>query len=65
MTGLTPETKKLMNEYSWPGNVRQLESAIERAILLSEGDLITAGRLTDGSTSGSWTSIGRRVQTAG
>jgi DNA-binding NtrC family response regulator len=42
VTGLTPETKKLMNEYSWPGNVRQLESAIERAILLSEGDLITA-----------------------
>src|ERR687890_1600071 len=42
VTGLTPETKKLMNEYTWPGNVRQLESAIERAILLSEGDLITA-----------------------
>jgi len=42
VTGLTTETKKLMNEYSWPGNVRQLESAIERAILLSEGDLITA-----------------------
>jgi DNA-binding NtrC family response regulator len=42
VSGLTPETKKLMNEYSWPGNVRQLESAIERAILLSEGDLITA-----------------------
>ncbi|HJT29318.1 MAG TPA: sigma-54 dependent transcriptional regulator [Pyrinomonadaceae bacterium] len=41
ITGLDPETKKLMNEYSWPGNVRQLESAIERAILLSEGDLIT------------------------
>ncbi len=39
--GLTPETKKLMVEYSWPGNVRQLESAIERAILLCEGDLIT------------------------
>ena len=41
VTGLTPETKKLMNEYGWPGNVRQLESAIERALLLSEGDLIT------------------------
>jgi len=41
VSGLTPETKKLMNEYGWPGNVRQLESAIERAILLSEGDLIT------------------------
>src|SRR5687768_15960617 len=30
-----------MVEYSWPGNVRQLESAIERAILLCEGDEIT------------------------
>ena len=41
ITGLTPETKKLMVDYSWPGNVRQLESAIERAILLAEGDKIT------------------------
>jgi DNA-binding NtrC family response regulator len=39
--GLTPETRKMMLDYSWPGNVRQLESAIERAILLCEGDLIT------------------------
>jgi DNA-binding NtrC family response regulator len=28
-------------DYWWPGNVRQLESAIERAILLCEGDAIT------------------------
>ena len=41
ITGLTPETRKLMVDYSWPGNVRQLESAIERAILLAEGDKIT------------------------
>jgi DNA-binding NtrC family response regulator len=39
--GLTSETKKLMLDYGWPGNVRQLESAIERAILLCESDLIT------------------------
>jgi DNA-binding NtrC family response regulator len=39
--GLTSETRKLMQDYSWPGNVRQLESAIERAILLCEGDQIT------------------------
>ncbi|MCI0665161.1 MAG: sigma-54 dependent transcriptional regulator [Acidobacteria bacterium] len=37
-----PESKKLILEYSWPGNVRQLESAIERALLLAEGDEITA-----------------------
>jgi DNA-binding NtrC family response regulator len=39
--GLTPDTRRMMMDYSWPGNVRQLESAIERAILLCEGDLIT------------------------
>ncbi len=39
--GFTTETKKLLLDYAWPGNVRQLESAIERAILLCEGDLIT------------------------
>jgi len=41
VSGLTAETRKLMIDYSWPGNVRQLESAIERAILLCEGDQIT------------------------
>lgn len=41
VTGLTAETRKVMMDYSWPGNVRQLESAIERAILLCEGDQIT------------------------
>src|SRR5438093_3313061 len=39
--GLTPETRRMMHDYAWPGNVRQLESAIERAILLCEGDMIT------------------------
>src|SRR5207237_6665296 len=39
--GLTTETKRMMNDYGWPGNVRQLESAIVRAILLCEGDMIT------------------------
>src|SRR5437667_11689529 len=39
--GLMPETKRILHDYGWPGNVRQLESAIERAILLCEGDLIS------------------------
>src|SRR4029078_8537088 len=39
--GLTTETKRILYDYGWPGNVRQLESAIERAILLCEGDMIT------------------------
>jgi DNA-binding NtrC family response regulator len=35
--GLDSDTRKLMLNYSWPGNVRQLESAI----LLCEGEFIT------------------------
>lgn len=38
------DAKKALEEYHWPGNVRQLESVIERAILMSESDTIT---LTD------------------
>ncbi len=38
--GLTPGARNLIMGYAWPGNVRQLESAIERAILLCEGDEI-------------------------
>jgi DNA-binding NtrC family response regulator len=40
MRGLTGEARKLIMEFAWPGNVRQLESAIERAILLAETDRI-------------------------
>ena len=38
--GLTASARNLIMSYSWPGNVRQLESAIERAILLCEGNEI-------------------------
>jgi DNA-binding NtrC family response regulator len=38
---LSREAMAVLLDYSWPGNVRQLESAIERAILLCETDKIT------------------------
>jgi len=34
------EAMEVVLDYSWPGNVRQLESAIERAILLCEGEKV-------------------------
>jgi transcriptional regulator with GAF, ATPase, and Fis domain len=37
---ISREAMEVLLDYSWPGNVRQLESAIERAILLCEGDSI-------------------------
>ncbi|MCB0346335.1 MAG: sigma-54-dependent Fis family transcriptional regulator, partial [Bdellovibrionales bacterium] len=36
---------KLLMNYSWKGNVRELENAIERAMILTEGDSITASSL--------------------
>jgi len=44
--------KKLLLDYHYPGNVRQLESAIERAILLSENDMITTEDLPPEMTQG-------------
>ena len=37
---LTEETEQAILLYSWPGNIRQLESAVERAVHLSEDDML-------------------------
>jgi len=34
---LHPRTIKLLTEYAWPGNIRELQNAVERAVLMSEG----------------------------
>lgn len=36
--GVSKSALKLLMNYPWPGNVRQLESIIERGVLLAEGD---------------------------
>jgi DNA-binding NtrC family response regulator len=38
---LDNQSKRLLLDYSYPGNVRQLESALERAVLLCENNTIT------------------------
>jgi len=34
-------TLKLLQAYGWPGNVRELQNVIERAVILSEGDIFS------------------------
>jgi DNA-binding NtrC family response regulator len=38
--GIAPDALALLEDYSYPGNVRELENAIERAVVLAEGDII-------------------------
>ena len=39
--GISGEALSLLCKYEWPGNVRQLENAIFRAIVLADGDELT------------------------
>jgi len=43
--GLSHEARDLLAAHSWPGNIRELQNAIERALILAEGELISAGQL--------------------
>ena len=37
---ITPEAVRVLSAFHWPGNIRQLENAIFRAVVLAEGDVL-------------------------
>jgi len=67
--GFSADALGALRSHSWPGNVRELRNAIERAVILAEGDQIhahdlpetggTSGTAADGGTSG--VQVGARV----
>ena len=40
VTGIAPEARALLQNYSWPGNIRELENTIERGVVLGLSDTI-------------------------
>jgi transcriptional regulator with GAF, ATPase, and Fis domain len=50
--GFTPKALEAMQSYNWPGNVRQLENRIKKAIVLADKTLIGADDLDLGGDSG-------------
>jgi DNA-binding NtrC family response regulator len=54
LDGCDTEAQKMLMRYNWPGNIRELENAIERAALLAENSMIRADdlRLGDFSSGG-------------
>jgi two-component system, NtrC family, response regulator AtoC len=45
---ISEEALKRLTEYEWPGNVRELENVVERAVVLSRGQIITSRELPFG-----------------
>lgn len=45
VTGLEDEALRALDEFPWPGNIRELDHAIERAVLMTRGDVIKTSDL--------------------
>ncbi|MFH1436078.1 MAG: sigma-54 dependent transcriptional regulator [Pseudomonadota bacterium] len=46
-TGMDPEAMKTLSDYDWPGNIRELVNAVERACLMAESGIIRKSDLPD------------------
>ncbi len=53
ISGFDPAALQALREHSWPGNVREMDHAIERGVLLAQGELVRTSdlglRAADGS----------------
>ncbi len=47
VVGVSPEAQKLLQAYQWPGNVREIENAIERAVVMGTTEYILSEDLPE------------------
>jgi DNA-binding NtrC family response regulator len=57
ISGFSPQAVKYLTRHNWPGNIRELQNAIERAVLMAETNLIGVEDLTLNATKGEASSI--------
>ncbi len=43
ITGMSQDTMDALSRYSWPGNIRELQNVIERAVVLCSGSILRLG----------------------
>ena len=43
--GVAPECLQVMEDYAWPGNIRELKNVVQRAVLLCQGQTLTTEHL--------------------
>ena len=46
INGFTPAAAEKLRAFDWPGNVRQLQNEVQRAVLMSDGTMIDVGDLS-------------------
>jgi DNA-binding NtrC family response regulator len=46
ISGFSPEAAERLRKYDWPGNVRQLQNEIQRAVLMCEGNVVEVHELS-------------------
>jgi len=68
--GFTPDAIDLLMRYNWPGNIRELENVVERAVIMSRAEFISLDALpislrssdTDSNDSGEEVFAGRPIK---
>ena len=53
VSGFSREAVEAMSNYDWPGNIRELENAVERAVILGRDEVLTLDDLPPSVTQGS------------
>jgi DNA-binding NtrC family response regulator len=46
LRGFSPASIRMLSRHNWPGNIRELENTIERAALMSDGEIVEPRDLT-------------------